>query len=500
MIRIFRASNGPNCMKNARIFVHLVGTVFVLLAFFLGRNVYAAPTLRIAVAPFAGAQELGEISSLSVAHALATRLSQSNIERLIAPGDFVAESVFEPRASEVRRWAYNSAVDTIVVGRVFSKNGPGKDGPRVVEAVVRSGHSGAELSRHEVVVPHGGEFDRSVDKLATAILVGLGHVEPPADDIQTGTPVPVADANAAVGERADGDADSSERGLDGMLSESVFEPRASEVRRWAYNSAVDTIVVGRVFSKNGPGKEGPRVVEAVVRSGHSGAELSRHEVVVPHGGEFDRSVDQLATAILVGLGHVEPPADDIQAGTPAPVADANAAVDEHADGNADSSEPGLDGMLSESAFRSDAPIEIKAEEAEILNRNQGRKLIFQRNVWVRKDNVTLRSDRLEASYQKGESEPSELIAQGKVKIVQNDRHAKCDRAVYLREANRLTCTGRAELAQGCDIIRGESIEFDLAGDQARVEGGASVVIHSREKDAEDAGNEPSACAENRGQM
>ncbi len=370
MIRIFRASNGPNCMKSTRIIVHLVGLVILLPVFWPCGDVYAAPTLRIAVAPFAGAQELGETSALSVANALATRLSHSNIERLIAPGDFVAESVFEPRASEVRRWAYNSAVDAIVVGRVFSENGPGKEGPRVVETVIRSGHSGAELSRHEVVVLRDSEFDQSVDKLAIAILLGLGHVEPSADDIRAGAAVPDAVTNADAAERTDGDADSSERGLDGMLSESVF--------------------------------------------------------------------------------------------------------------------------------RNDAPIEIKAEEAEIVNRNQGRKLIFQRNVWVRKDNVTLRSDRLEASYQKGESEPRELIAQGKVKIVQNDRHAKCDRAVYLREANRLTCSGRAELAQGCDIIRGESIEFDLAGDQARVEGAASVVIHSRDK--EDAENEPSACAENRGQM
>jgi lipopolysaccharide transport protein LptA len=369
MIKIFRASNGPNCMKNTRDIGHLVGTVFVLLALSLGRNVYAAPTLRIAVAPFAGAQELGEIDALSVSNALATRLSDSNIERLIGPGDFVAESVFEPRASEVRRWAYNSAVDAIIVGRVSSKRGPGREGPRVVETVVRSGHSGAELSRHEVVVAHGGELDRSLDRLTTAILLGLGHVEPSADDIQPGPAVPGAVTNVEGAERADGNAESSERGLDGMLSESVF--------------------------------------------------------------------------------------------------------------------------------RNDAPIEIKAEEAEIVNRNQGRKLIFQRNVWVRKDNVTLRSDRLEASYQKGESEPRELVAQGKVKIVQNDRHAKCDRAVYLREANRLTCTGRAELAQGCDIIRGESIEFDLAGDQARVEGAASVVIHSKE---EDANIESSACAENRGQM
>lgn len=370
MIRIFRASNGPNSMKCSRIIVHLVGTVLVLLVFSLSRNVYAAPTLRIAVAPFAGAQELGEVSALSVADALATRLSESNIERLIGPGDFVANAVFEPRASEVRRWAYNSAVDTIVVGRVFSRNARAKEGPRVVETVIRSGHSGAELSRHEVVVQHGGDFDRSVDQLATAILAGLGHVEPPAADIQTGTSVPVPVTNGAAGESAGG-------------------------------------------------------------------------------------------------------------------------------GGADSSERGLDGMLSESSFRNDAPIEIKAEEAEIVNRNEGRKLIFQRNVWVRKDNVTLRSDRLEATYQKGESEPRELVAQGKVKIVQNDRHAKCDRAVYLREANRLTCTGRAELAQGCDIIRGESIEFDLAGDQARVEGAASVVIHSKDQDAE---IEPSACAEDRGQM
>jgi lipopolysaccharide transport protein LptA len=356
-------------MNSARIIVNLAGLVFVLLIFSVGRSANAASTLRIAVAPFAGGQQVGEISALSVANALATRLSHSNVERLIAPGEFVAESVFEPRASEVRRWAYNSAVDTIVVGRVFSKNGPGKEGPRVVETVIRSGHSGAELSRHEVVVPRDAELAGPIDQLAKAILVGLGHVESPAEDIQAGAPLPVDATNAASGE--------------------------------------------------------------------------------PH------------------------------------------------DGDADSSEGGLDVVLSESAFRNDAPIEIKAEEAEIINRNEGRKLIFQRNVWVRKDNVTLRSDRLEASYQKGESEPRELIAEGKVNIVQNDRRAKCDRAVYLREENRLICSGRAELAQGCDIIRGESIEFDLAGDQARVDGAASVVIHSKEKDAE---IEPSACAENRGQM
>ena len=365
MRRICRAINGPNSIEIARIAVHLAGLVFVLSILSIGRPVYAASTLRIAVAPFAGEQSSGGQSALSVAKALAARLSLRSIERLIAPGDFVAASVFEPRASEVRRWAYNSAVDTIVVGRVVSKNGAGKGGPRVVETVVRSGHSGAELSRHEVVVPLDVDLDRSVEDLAIAILAGLGHVEPPVDDLQTGSAAPVVFANTAAGLRPDSDAGSSGRGLD------------------------------------------------------------------------------------------------------------------------------LE--LSESNFRSDAPIEIKADEAEIINREEGRKLIFQRNVWVRQDNVTLRSERLEASYRKGESDPRELIAEGRVQIVQNDRRAKCDRAIYLREANRLTCSGHAELVQGCDIIRGESIEFDLAGDQARVEGAASIVIHSK-------GQAPSACTQGRGQL
>jgi lipopolysaccharide transport protein LptA len=154
---------------------------------------------------------------------------------------------------------------------------------------------------------------------------------------------------------------------------------------------------------------------------------------------------------------------------------------------------GLDVAFSDSKFRSDTPIEIKADEAEIIDRDEGRHLIFRRNVWVRQDSVTLRSDRLEAFYAKGESEPRELIAEGNVKVDQHDRHAKCHRAIYLRDENRLTCIGRAELVQGCDIIRGDSIEFDLAGDQARVQGAASIVIQP-----EDAA--PSACTDRRESM
>lgn len=369
MSRFWCASRQPGRKKVARDTSSFAALCFASWMLLVSGPIHAAPTLRIGVAPFAAEQGIGANRGLAAAQALATQLSNYDVERLLAPGDFVAASVYEPRASEVRRWAYNGAVDTIIVGRVVPKSGSETGRPRVVETILRSGHSGAELSRHDVVVLADGDLERSMGVLAKAILVDLGHVEPVTEDQQKVAPVVVGSGNADPAEAPDGGDESS-------------------------------------------------------------------------GGDF-------------GVA------------------------------------------LSKSEFRNDAPIEIKADEAEIINRDQGRRLIFQRNVWVRKDNVTLRSDRLEAAYQKGESEPRELIAEGNVQIVQNDRRAKCDRAVYLREANRLTCSGRAELVQGCDIIRGASIEFDLAGERARVEGAASIVIQPKKEEKE---NEPTTCTTTRGQM
>lgn len=322
----------------------------------VGGDVQAEPIFRIAVAPFAG-----ERAEVDVATALTARLALRHLDRLIAPGEFVAGSDFDPPAAEVRRWAYNSAVDTIVVGRVVPD--ARSEGAQRVETVVHSGHSGVELSRHDVVVASAADLEQSVEILAVEILDGLGHVDLPAVDASSTASMSSVSANAT-----DNPADRKDR------------------RR------------------------------------------------------------------------------------------------------------GLEGVFSRSSFRSDTPIEIKAEEAEIVSRGEGRNLVFRRNVLVRHDTVTLRSDRLEASYRKGDSEPRELIAEGRVRVEQDDRRAKCDRAIYLRESNQLTCHGRAELVQGCDIVRGESIEFDLVGNQAHVVGAASIVIQP-EADAA-----TSSCTVARGQF
>ena len=306
----------------------------------------------------------------------------------------------------------------------------------------------------------------------------------------------LAISNALVGELA---RTSIERLIapDDFVNERVFEPRATEIRRWAYNSAVDAIVVGRVYSTGKDAKQ-TRIIETVIRSGHSGAALSRQEVSSRAKAGYQDSIQELALLILGDLGispaAVEPTSiDELSKGRASAGSPQSAASNAADDRSAETGKGDLASDFSSSGFRSDAPIEINSEEAEIISHADGRRLIFQRNVHVRQANVSLRSDRLEAFYQKGESEPRELRAEGNVRIVQDDRRARCDNAIYMRKASRLICRGHAELIQGCDIVRGESIEFDLAGNHAVVDGAASIVIEP-EHDG------PSTCAPDQGDL
>lgn len=283
-----------------------------------------------------------------------------------------------------------------------------------------------------------------------------------------------------------------------------FDPRADVVRAWADQAGVDNVVVGRVERLNPPAES--RQVEAVVRSGHSGAELFRHAVHVPARAGLGSALDLLATAIVRDLGGdplvvlpvdgVPPtPAVSANAEPPAPrapLADSSAATKPPSEpapkgatgGGAKAAaakgDRGLEGRFDVTAFKSDSPIEIKADAAEIVAEGEGRRLVFTGGVWVRQDNLTLRSDFLEAEYVEGESEPRRLVARGAVQVEQGNRSARCDLAEYLRETQKITCRGHAELVQGCDVVRGELIVLDLAANKARVEGAASIVISPKQ--------------------
>lgn len=228
---------------------------------------------------------------------------------------------------------------------------------------------------------------------------------------------------------------------------------ARAVRDWALDTGSDAVVVARL-------EAGQLWTE--LRSAHSGGLLGGWTVAPQLE---PAAVTALQAGIREALG--APPLDGTAAATLPP-------------GSASEGVP-LIGSL-----RPDGPISIKSEQLDVASSNGKRHLVFKRDVRVLQGDIELRTEKLEAFYEAGQSQPEKLIAIGDVRVIQGERVARCDRATYLRAEQRIVCSGHASVVRGCDVVRGGRIEFDLEYEHFTVMGAASVVL-AREDEACGAG-------------
>jgi len=238
------------------------------------------------------------------------------------------------------------------------------------------------------------------------------------------------------------------------------QPAASTVREYAREQQVDSVVTGYLGAGGGEGDDGALRVE--VRSSHSGAPSFEHRVSISNPQELEAQLDDLAAVILGDLGYQPPGQTPLAKEAPAD------------DGEA----------FTIAGFENDQPIAINSDELEVVETGEDRQLVFRRNVKVVQGEITLLANELEAFYEKGDSRPRRLVATGRVRVAQGDRNARCDQAIYLRDARVLRCSGKAELREGCDRVRGEEIRFDLATERVKVLGAASVLIQAEGEDGE----------------
>jgi lipopolysaccharide export system protein LptA len=245
----------------------------------------------------------------------------------------------------------------------------------------------------------------------------------------------------------------------------VASLEASQVRDWAERLAVDSIVLGRTEAE----ADGQRVT-VDLHSGHSGGPVAQHQLLVKNAEDVDRVATELAEALLGDLGV------PLSAPLPGVGAPAQAAAAPQDEGSED------DGTGLFSVGSGNEPLSIDSEELELTEQGENRHLIFRRNVRVTQGDIQLLTEKLEAFYESGSSQPERLIATGQVRVLQGDRRARCDRAVYRRADQTVECTGHAELIQHCDRVRGPTIRFDLERDHVRVLGGASVLIVPESED------------------
>jgi len=236
------------------------------------------------------------------------------------------------------------------------------------------------------------------------------------------------------------------------------EPDDATVRAWAHEADVAALVAGRIT------RIGNQLsVDVRLRSGGSGAVVGTYVAEVVSPDQLDSVVDGLASQILEGAVPLASPAGPhavSAAGGAAPAVPAGP------------SGGGTFGM----PFDSDRPLSIRSDELQSIRNGESRKFVFTKNVVVTQDDMTIKSNRLEAIYPPKSSQPSQMVASGRVRMTNGDNEARCDHATFERAKDLLICRGNAELQEGADCVTGNWIEFDLAAETVKVGGGATVVL------------------------
>lgn len=121
------------------------------------------------------------------------------------------------------------------------------------------------------------------------------------------------------------------------------------------------------------------------------------------------------------------------------------------------------------------PINITSDSMEA--ETKANKVTFNGNVVARQKDMTIKSDKLTATYSEGGKELREVLATGNVRITQQDKIATADNALFLDVERKIILTGSPKVWQGKDIVSGDRIIYFLDEDRTSVEGGTRAVIH-----------------------
>lgn len=107
----------------------------------------------------------------------------------------------------------------------------------------------------------------------------------------------------------------------------------------------------------------------------------------------------------------------------------------------------------------DQPIEVTARQLEA--RQQQGKAIFSGDVVAKQGDVTLYCDKMVVYTQSGQQKVDHLEAFGRVRVVQLDRTATADKAIYRQQQRTLVLLGHAQLHQGQNQVSGDEITVFL---------------------------------------
>ncbi len=120
---------------------------------------------------------------------------------------------------------------------------------------------------------------------------------------------------------------------------------------------------------------------------------------------------------------------------------------------------------------SNLPIEVTAKQLEA--HRQQRQAVFSGEVVAKQGDMTLYCDRLVVYSLPDQDEVERLEAIGNVRVVQIDRTATAQRAIYYQLVGKLVLFGDAKVHQGPNLVSGEEITVFIREERSLVKSGDS---------------------------
>jgi len=129
------------------------------------------------------------------------------------------------------------------------------------------------------------------------------------------------------------------------------------------------------------------------------------------------------------------------------------------------------GVATAQISDSSAPVDISADESEVLNSQC--MSIWRGNVEVLQDKTRLRASRMTVYYQKRDGGCSatadRIVAEGNVFYVTPQQVVRGDSAVYQYAADTITITGDVVAVQGQDVARGDRMTIKVRSNDVKLE-------------------------------
>jgi len=115
------------------------------------------------------------------------------------------------------------------------------------------------------------------------------------------------------------------------------------------------------------------------------------------------------------------------------------------------------------------PVNVTANQLQADDTKQ--LLVFSGDAVATQDDVTINGDRLIIQYTGEQREIEQLIAEGHVRITQQDKVATGDKAVFYQREERIVLTGAAQVTQGENSVQGQEITLFLKDQRSIVTAG-----------------------------